>query len=81
MVYGCILACQSVIYHFGVIVTMTSDLVFRIIVSEAYLVLFGVGIFNLVCGAECHILFLGHCDLDLVFRIIVSRAFLLYYLR
>ena len=30
--------------------------------------------------AECHIPFLGHCDLDpdLVFRIIMSRAYFLY---
>ena len=32
---------------------------------------------------ECHVPFLGHCDLDLwpSFRIIMSRAYLLYYLR
>ena len=33
----CILGWQSVAYHFGVTVTLTSDLVFRIIVSGAYL--------------------------------------------
>ena len=39
-------------YHFLVTVTLTltSDLVFRIIVSGAYLILFEVGISNLVCG-------------------------------
>ena len=34
---GCILGWQSVAYHFWVTVTMTSDLVFTIIVSGAYL--------------------------------------------
>ena len=34
---GCISGWQSVAYHFGVTVTLTSDLVFRIIVSGAYL--------------------------------------------
>ena len=36
---GCILGCRSVAYHFRVTVTLTliSDLVFRIIVSGAYL--------------------------------------------
>ena len=37
-------------YHFWVTVTLTSDLAFRIIVSIAYLILFEVGISNLVCG-------------------------------
>ena len=30
---------------------------------------------------ECHLPFLGHCDLDLPSRIIVSRAYLLHKLR
>ena len=34
---GCILRWRSVAYHFRVTVTLTSDLVFRIIVSGAYL--------------------------------------------
>ena len=34
---GCILGWRSVAYHFRVTVTLTSDLVFRIIVSGAYL--------------------------------------------
>ena len=34
---GCILRWWSVAYHFQVTVTLTSDLVFRIIVSEEYL--------------------------------------------
>ena len=37
LVWGCILGWQSVAYHFRVTVTFTSDLVFRIIVSGAYL--------------------------------------------
>ena len=37
LVCGYILGWQSVTYHFRVTVTLTSDLVFRIIVSEAYL--------------------------------------------
>ena len=37
-------------FHFRVTVTLTSDLVFRKIVSIAYLILFEVGISNLVCG-------------------------------
>ena len=47
---GCILGWRSFAYHFRVTLTLTSDLVFRIIVSEAYLILFEVGISNLVCG-------------------------------
>ena len=34
---GCILGWRSVAYHFWVTVTLTSDLIFRIIVSGAYL--------------------------------------------
>ena len=34
---GCILGWRIVLYHFWVTVTLTSDLVFRIIVSGAYL--------------------------------------------
>ena len=37
LVCGCILGWQSVAYHFRVTVTLTSHLVFRIIVSGAYL--------------------------------------------
>ena len=40
----------NVSYHFWVTVTLTSDLVFRISVSGAYLILFEVGISNSVCG-------------------------------
>ena len=37
LVCGCILGWRSVAYHNWVTVTLTSDLVFRIIVSDAYL--------------------------------------------
>ena len=37
LVCGCIMGWLSVAYHFWVMVTLTSDLVFRIIVSGAYL--------------------------------------------
>ena len=37
LVCGCILGWRSVTFHFRVTVTLTSDLVFRIIVSGAYL--------------------------------------------
>ena len=37
LVCGCIMGWRSVAYHFQVTVILTSDLVFRIIVSGAYL--------------------------------------------
>ena len=37
-------------YHFLVIVTLTSDLVFRIIMFGDFSILFKLGIPNLVCG-------------------------------
>ena len=37
MVCGCILGKRSVMYHFLVTVTLNSDLVYRIIMSRAYL--------------------------------------------
>ena len=37
LVCGCILRWRSVAYHFQFTLTLTSDLVFRIIVSGAYL--------------------------------------------
>ena len=40
LVCGYILGWRSVAYHFLVTVTLTSDLVFRIIVSGAYLLYF-----------------------------------------
>ena len=75
-------------YQVTVTLTLTSDLVLRIIVSGAYLLYSLSSGFQIWCvdaswdsGVSCTIL--GHCDLDLdlVFRIIVSRAYLLYYLR
>ena len=50
LVCGCILGWRSVPYHFGVTVTLTSHLVFRIFLSAAYLILFEVQIPNLVCA-------------------------------
>ena len=51
-------------------VTLTSDLVLRIIVSRAYLLYslseeFQIGVWMHLGIAECHVPFLGHCDLDL----------------
>ena len=64
--------------------TLTSDLVFRIIMFEAFFsLLFELGILNLVC--DC---ILGwqsamyqFCDLDLISAIIMLGAYLTYYLR
>ena len=51
LVCGCILGWWSVMYHLLVIVTLTSDLVFRIIMLGAFFsILFELGIPNLVCG-------------------------------
>ena len=46
LVCECIMGWRSVTYHFQVTVSKTSDLVFRIIVSRAYLISFEVGISN-----------------------------------
>ena len=87
---GCILGWRSVAYNFPVTVTLTSDLVFRIHLSRAYLILFKVGISSLVYGC-----ILGWWSVafhnwvtvtltltsDLVLRIQLSGAYLLYYLR
>ena len=76
----CSLGLPSGTYHFWVSVTLTSDLVFGIIMPEA----FEIGIPNLVClhlwMAKCRVPFAGHCDLtsDIGFRIFMSRAYLLY---
>ena len=48
--------------------TLTSDLILRIIVSRAYL-LYSLrnskfGVWMHLGIAECHVPFLGHCDLD-----------------
>ena len=51
LVCECNLECQSVTYHFGVTVTLTSDHVFlKTHVLSISLVLFEIGIPNLVCG-------------------------------
>ena len=52
LVCGYILGWWSVAYHFRINVTLTLNygLVFRIIVSGAYLRLFEVGVLNLKCG-------------------------------
>ena len=39
-------------YHFWITVTLTSDLVFRIIMSRAYLILFEVGFSNSTVDAS-----------------------------
>ena len=57
-------------YHLWVTVTLTSDLVFRMIVSNISLILFEVGIPNLVCGCifgwrSVKYPVWGHLDLDL----------------
>ena len=68
--------------------TLTSDLVSIMIVSGAYLLLFEIGIPNLVC--ECilgwlsvlyHLQVIVTLTSDLVLIIIVSGAYLFYYLR
>ena len=68
--------------------TLTSDLVLRIIMSEAYLILFEVGISNLVCGCILGLRSVPYQNWvtvtltsDLVLRIIVYGAYLLYSLR
>ena len=76
-------------FYLLVTVTLTSDLIFRIIVSGAYLLLFEVGIPNLVC--ECilkwrivplHFPVTVTLTSDLVSKIgIKSGALLLYSLR
>ena len=40
LVCGCILEQRSVMYHVRVTVTLTSDLVFRVIMSKAYLLFY-----------------------------------------
>ena len=84
--YRCISGWLYFMYHFGVTVTLNSDLVFRIIVSDQIHILFELGISNLVCGCilgwqSVMYQVFGYCDLDLFSRIIVSGVYLLYYLR
>ena len=75
----------SVTYHFWVTVTLTSDLVLIIVVGGAHLILFEIGIPNLVC--ECilgwwsvlyHFWVTVTLTSDLVFRKIIPGAYLLY---
>ena len=88
LVCECIMGWWSVTYHFQVPVTLTSDLVFRIIVFGAYLIFFEVGISNLVCGCILEWLSVPYHNWvtvtlnltsDLVFRTCIdSGAYLLY---
>ena len=73
---------------FRVTVTLTSDLVLRILVFGVYLIFFEVGIPNLVCicnlgwwSLTCYFRATVTLTSDLVLIIIVSGAYLLYYLR
>ena len=74
-------------YHPWVTVTLTYGLVFFLNnrVRSISLVLFEIGILNLVCGCigmvDCHVLLTDPYDFDLVFRITMSTAYLLSYLR
>ena len=67
---------------FWVTVTLTSDLVVRIIMFGAF-ILFELGIPNLVCAFifGWQSVMYQFCDLDLISRIILSGAYLIYYLR
>ena len=71
---------------FLVTVTLTCDLVLRIIVFGAYLIFFEAGILNLVCicilgwgSVTYHFWVTVTWTSDLVLIIIVSGAYLLYY--
>ena len=84
----CILGWWSLTYYFLTTVTLTSDLVLKIIVPGAYLIIFEKGIPNLAC--ECILGWLSvlyHLRVTvtltsvLVLIIIVSGAYLFYYLR
>ena len=71
LVSGYILGWHSVAYHFRVTVTLTSDLVFRIIVSGAYLLCYLRMESQIWCVwmhlgmKKCRVPKLGHCDLEL----------------
>ena len=61
---------RSVTYHFWVTLTLTSDLVCRLIVSRTYLLYYLRGESQICCMLHlwmlmCRIPILGHCDLDL----------------
>ena len=84
LVYGCFLGWPNVAYHFWVTVTLTSELIFRIIMFGAFCsILFELGIPNLVYGRifGWQSVMYQFCDLDLISRIILSGAYLIYYLR
>ena len=69
-------------HHFRVTVTLTSDLVLRIIVFAASLIFFEVGSPILVCGWWSVVYHLRvTLTFDPVLRIIVSGAYILYNLR
>ena len=75
----CFLGWPSVAYHIWVTVSLTSDLVFRIIMFGAFFsILFELGIPNLVCGCifGWQIVMYQFCDLDLICRILLSGAYL-----
>ena len=60
-------------YQLWVTVTLTSELVFRIIMSGAYLLYYlryesKIGVWVHIWMVECRVLFMGYCDLDLDFR-------------
>ena len=63
--------------------TLTSDLVFRIIMFRTFSTYFELGNPNLVCGCifGWQSVIYQFCDLYLISRIIVSVAYLVYYLR
>ena len=74
--------------QFRVTVTLTSNLVLRIIVLSISLIFFEVGIPNLVCicilgwrSVTYHFRVTVTLTSDLVLIIILSGAYLLYYLR
>ena len=70
----------SVAYQFWVTVTLTSDLVFRIIMFGAFFsMLFELGIPNLVCGCILgwQSVMYQFCDRGLISTIIVLRAYCL----
>ena len=75
-------------YHLLVTVTLTSDLVFKIIMSRAYILHIEgrnpkFAVWMPLWIAEFHIPFWVTLTLtsDLVYRILVSRTYLFYYLR
>ena len=60
------MGCWSVMYYLRVTVifTLTSDLVFRINVSGAYLLYYfklKFGVWTHLEMLKCHVLFMGHC--------------------